>query len=108
MKDSGAFEVDEETRGVKLLQVDDYVYDERSLLQTTNIGRFGYGVDIKIGSNFTKLHPTNYNYMRDPYELRWKHIDEFYQQVDYSAITTYNFKYYFYTNYYTYAADKVF
>lgn len=28
--------------------------------------------------------------------------------MSYSAITTYNFKYYFYTDYYTYKADRIF
>lgn len=86
----------------------DYFYNEKTLLQETNIGQFGYGVDVKIGSNFTKSTPTNYNYAQDPYELRWKHIDEFYGQVHNDAIQTYNFKYYFYTSYYTYSANKVF
>ena len=46
--------------------------------------------------------------MKDPYELRWKHIDEYNQELNYNAITTYNFKYYFYDDYYTYSANKVF
>jgi len=40
--------------------------------------------------------------------LRWKHIDEFYGQVNTNAIQTYNLKYYFYTSYYTYASAKVY
>jgi hypothetical protein len=98
--------VDAETRAVQ--SVDDYKYDERQLLDQVNIGKFGYGVDVKIGSNFTDLKPTNYNYMRDPYELRWKHIDEFTQKLNFQAIPTYNFKYYYYTYYYTYTANEVF
>lgn len=78
------------------------------MLKDTNIGRFGYGVDVKIGSNFTSLTPTNYDYRRDPYDLRWKHIDEFYGKVNRGAIDTTNFRYYFYTNYYTYTSDSKF
>lgn len=98
------FSVDSETREVKLLTTVDYYYDEKTLLQTTNIGLFGFGYPIKIGSNFTRFTPTNYNYMLDPYEIRFKHIDEVNGDVKNNAIDTYNFRYYFYSNYYTYTA----
>ena len=45
----------------------DYVYNEKSLLKETNIGEFGYGVRVKIGSDFDTLRPTNYNYLQDAY-----------------------------------------
>ena len=61
-----------------------------------------------ISSNWVGAQPTNYDYMRDPYQLRWKHIDQFYGQVNTEAVTTYNFKYYFYDDYYTYTADRLY
>ena len=67
---------------------------------------FGFGVPIKMGTNENKLTPTNYNYFRDPNELRWKHIDELYGQVNNNAINTYNFKFYFYNTYYMYTSQK--
>ena len=58
--------MDEETRAVTTAQ-NDYVYNEKSLLKETNIGEFGYGVRVKIGSDFDTLRPTNYNYLQDAY-----------------------------------------
>lgn len=85
-----------------------YTYNEKALLRQVNIGQFGFGVDIPIGSEWSKKTVTNYNYMEDPYELRWKHIDEFYGKVNTAAITTYDFKYTFYTDYYTYKATSLY
>jgi hypothetical protein len=98
--------VDSETAQVTLS--DSYKYDEKSALAKVNIGKFGYGRDIKIGSEFKNLKPTNYNYRSDPYDVRWKHIDEFTGNVNSAAVTTTDFKYYFYDEYYRYTADKKF
>ena len=60
--DPQTYPVDSSSNTISFSPADDYRYDERALLQKTNIGRFGFGVDVKIGSNFTALTPTNYNY----------------------------------------------
>lgn len=106
IQDPASYVVDSETAQVTMS--DSYKYDEKNALKSVNIGKFGYGVNIKIGSDFTKLTPTNYDYRKDPYDVRWKHIDEFTGNVKASAVNTYNFKYYFYTDYYTYEAAKKF
>jgi hypothetical protein len=46
--------------------------------------------------------------MLDPYEIRFKHIDEVNGDVKTNGIDTYNFRYYFYSNYYTYTAGKTY
>jgi len=65
--DTVNFSVDAETRVVSLLTpAANYTYEEKKLLNETNIGSFGFGVNIPIGSNFSKSTATNYNYMQDP------------------------------------------
>lgn len=101
--DTSNFSVNNETKSVELLaDPQTYTYNEKTLLKEINIGQFGFGVDIMIGSNHSDFTVTNYNYMQDPYELRWKHIDEHFGQVNAAALQTYDFQYYFYTDYYTY------
>lgn len=58
-------------------QPDDYSYNEKKLLESTNIGQFGFGVNIPIGTDDQSSTPTNYNYNTDLLNLRWKHIDEY-------------------------------
>lgn len=96
------------TAGQVTLRNPKYQYEEKALLRQVNIGLFGYGVNIPIGSDWSKQTVTNYNYVRDPYELRWKHIDVSTGKVNSAAITTYDFKYTFYTDYYTYKAASLY
>lgn len=69
------FEVDPNTRRVTTLTSQDYVYDENKLLQTMNVGSFGFGVEIPMGSTDEAFTPANYDYTNDRLDLRWKHVD---------------------------------
>lgn len=82
-KDTINFAVDPGTRevSVKTVNVEQYHYDERALLKGENIGSFGFGIKLKIGSDMAKFTPANYDYVEDPYNLRWKHVDEVYGKV---------------------------
>lgn len=75
------------------------------MLSQTNVGYFGFGTAIKDQQS---LEPTSYDYNIDPYQLRWKTIDELYGAVITGAIQTYDFKYYYYSAYYTYQNDKIY
>lgn len=71
------------------------------------MGYFGFGVATK--SDYYTLQynvPTNYNYMQDWNDLRWKHIDESLGLVNAAAKNTYDNIYYFYYSYYTYTANQ--
>lgn len=69
------FEVDSNTRRVTTLTSQDYVYDENKLLQTMNVGSFGFGVEIPMSSTDEAFTPANYDYTNDRLDLRWKHVD---------------------------------
>ena len=45
------------------LPTETILYDEKSLLKNLNVGLFGFGVYIPIGSEDSKLTVTNYNYV---------------------------------------------
>ena len=92
----------------------EYEYHEKSLLSDVNIGRFGFGVDVKL-SEYTGYYsyyysyanrPTNYDYYSDWQELRWKHVDESLGLVNEDAVQTYGYGYYFYYDYYTYTENQ--
>jgi hypothetical protein len=51
------------------------VYDENELLKTMNVGSFGFGVEIPMGSTDEAFTPANYDYTNDRLDLRWKHVD---------------------------------
>jgi len=44
-------------------------------LNGVDIGYFGFGVPVMLGTTEQKFKVTNYNYVTDPIELRWKSID---------------------------------
>ena len=52
-----------------------YKYNEQTVLTGLDIGYFGFGVPVMLGTSEQKFTVTNYNYVTDPVELRWKSID---------------------------------
>jgi hypothetical protein len=65
---------------------DGFNYNEQTILMGVDIGYYGFGVPIMLGTSEQKFTVTNYNYVTDQLELRWKSIDQFLNLVVPNAI----------------------